>query len=146
MKEYKETKYEFVDTNILVYAYDESAGQKHITAKRILENLWKKGNGALSTQVFQEFFVVVTKKVKNPLDYNTAAQIISDLSFWKVYTIEVSDILEAIKISQRYKISFWDSLIICSAKNLGCSILWSEDLNSGQYFGKLKVLNPFLQS
>lgn len=104
----------------------------------------KERNGALSTQVLQEFFVVVTKKVKNPISLDTAFQIISDLKLWKVATIKVEDILEAIKFSQRYKISLWDALILCSAINLGCSIVWSEDLNSGQYFGKIKVVNPFL--
>lgn len=98
----------------------------------------------LSTQVLQEFFVVVTKKVKNPLSFDSAFQIISDLKLWKVATIEVEDILEAIKLSQRYKISLWDALILCSAINLGCSVIWSEDLNSGHYFGKIKVVNPFL--
>jgi len=142
----KESNYQFVDTNILVYAYDKSAGEKHVVAKQIVEELWKERNGALSTQVLQEFFVVVTKKVKNPITFDTAFQIISDLKLWKVATIEVEDILEAIKFSQRYKISFWDALILCSAINLGCSIVWSEDLNSGQYFGKIKVVNPFLSS
>ncbi len=140
----KESNYQFVDTNILVYAYDKSAGDKHPVAKQIVEKLWKERNGALSTQVLQEFLVVVTKKVKNPLSFDSAFQIISDLSLWKVVTIEVKDILEAIKLSQRYKISFWDALILCSAINLRCSVVWSEDLNSGQYFGKIKVVNPFL--
>ena len=143
----KESNYQFVDTNILVYAYDKSAGgEKHVIAKQIVEKLWKERNGALSTQVLQEFFVVVTKKVKNPLSFDSAFQIISDLKLWKVATIEVKDILEAIKLSQRYKISFWDALILCSAINLGCSVIWSEDLNSGEYFGKIKVVNPFLSS
>ncbi len=140
----KESNYQFVDTNILVYAYDKSAGEKHKVAKQIVEKLWKERNGALSTQVLQEFFVVVTKKVKNPLSFDSAFQIISDLGLWKVATIELKDILDAIKLSQRYKISFWDALILCSAINLECSIIWSEDLSSGQYFEKIKVINPFL--
>lgn len=139
----KDSNYQFVDTNILVYAYDKSAGEKHKVAKQIVEKLWKERNGALSTQVLQEFFVVVTKKVKNPLSFESASQIISDLKLWKVATIEVKDILEAIKLSQRYKISLWNALILCSAINLGCSVIWSEDLNSGQYFEKIKVVNPF---
>ncbi|KUK07927.1 MAG: hypothetical protein XD49_2034 [Caldanaerobacter subterraneus] len=57
--------------------------------------------------------------------------------------IDIKDILEAIRVSQRYVISFWDSLIIVSAVNLDCEIIWSEDLNSGQYFGKVRVQNPF---
>lgn len=134
---------QFVDTNILVYAYDVSAGKKHEIAKELLKELWDTRRGCLSTQVLQEFYVTITKKVKKPLSSSQASQIISDLGVWKLDTPDVGDILEAIKISQRYMISFWDSLIICSAINLNCDIIWSEDLNSEQYFDKVKVINPF---
>ncbi|KYO66572.1 hypothetical protein ATZ99_12000 [Thermovenabulum gondwanense] len=135
---------QFVDTNILVYAHDISAGRKHEIGKKLLKELWETRNGCLSTQVLKEFYVIVTKKVKKPLSPFEASQIISDLGFWKLDIPNVNDILKAIQISNRYKISFWDSLIICSALNLECKIIWSEDLNSGQYFDKLKVVNPFL--
>jgi predicted nucleic acid-binding protein len=134
---------QFVDTNILVYAYDVSAGKKHEIAKELLKELWDTRRGCLSTQVLQEFYVTITKKVKKPLSPLQTSQIISDLGVWKLDTPDVGDILEAIRISQRYMISFWDSLIICSAINLNCDIIWSEDLNSEQYFDKVKVINPF---
>ncbi|TZE82633.1 PIN domain-containing protein [Calorimonas adulescens] len=134
---------QFVDTNILVYGYDVSAGKKHEIAKELLKELWDTRRGCLSTQVLQEFYVTITKKVKKPLSPSQASQIISDLGVWNLDTPDVGDILEAIKISQRYIISFWDSLIICSAINLDCDIIWSEDLNSEQYFDKVKVINPF---
>ncbi|WP_045410796.1 PIN domain-containing protein [Thermoanaerobacterium saccharolyticum] len=135
---------QFVDTNILVYAHDISAGRKHEIAKKLLKDLWNTRNGCLSTQVLSEFYVTITKKVKRPLSPSQASQIISDLGLWKLDIPNVEDILDAIQISQRYMISFWDSLIVCSAINLDCSIIWSEDLNSGQYFDKVKVVNPFL--
>lgn len=134
---------QFVDTNILVYAHDVSAGKKHEIAKNLLKDLWNNRNGCLSTQVLSEFYVTITKKVKTPLSPLQASQIISDLGLWKLDIPNVEDILDAIQISQRYMISFWDSLIVCSAINLDCSIIWSEDLNSGQYFDKVKVVNPF---
>lgn len=134
---------QFVDTNILLYAYDVSAGKKHEIAKELLKELWDTRKGCLNTQVLQEFYVTITKKVKKPLSPSQASQIISDLGVWNLDTPDVGDILEAIKISQRYIISFWDSLIICSAINLDCDIIWSEDLNSEQYFDKVKVINPF---
>ncbi|AAM25708.1 twitching motility protein PilT [Caldanaerobacter subterraneus subsp. yonseiensis KB-1] len=134
---------QFVDTNVLVYAYDVSAGEKHEIAKELLKELWYERNGCLSTQVLQEFYVTITKKVKKPLSPVEAAEIISDLRSWKLSVIDIKDILEAIRVSQRYMISFWDSLIIVSAVNLDCEIIWSEDLNSGQYFGKVRVQNPF---
>ncbi|MGF7399206.1 PIN domain-containing protein [Thermoanaerobacterium thermosaccharolyticum] len=129
---------------MLVYAHDISAGRKHEIAKKLLKDLWNTRNGCLSTQVLSEFYVTITKKVKRPLSPSQASQIISDLGLWKLDTPNVEDILDAIQISQRYMISFWDSLIVCSAINLDCSIIWSEDLNSGQYFDKVKVVNPFL--
>ncbi|WP_434656000.1 PIN domain-containing protein [Thermoanaerobacterium thermosaccharolyticum] len=135
---------QFVDTNILVYAHDISAGRKHEIAKKLLKDLWNTRNGCLSTQVLSEFYVTITKKVKRPLSPSQASQIISDLGLWKLDIPNVEDILDAIQISQRYMISFWDSLIVRSAINLDCSIIWSEDLNSGQYFDKVKVVNPFL--
>ncbi|MCP2239545.1 putative nucleic acid-binding protein [Thermoanaerobacterium thermosaccharolyticum] len=128
----------------MVYAHDISAGRKHEIAKKLLKDLWNTRNGCLSTQVLSEFYVTITKKVKRPLSPSQASQIISDLGLWKLDTPNVEDILDAIQISQRYMISFWDSLIVCSAINLDCSIIWSEDLNSGQYFDKVKVVNPFL--
>lgn len=126
------------------YAHDISAGRKHEIAKKLLKDLWNKRNGCLSTQILSEFYVTITKKVERPLSPSQASQIISDLGLWKLDTPNVEDILDAIQISQRYMISFWDSLIVCSAINLDCSIIWSEDLNSGQYFDKVKVVNPFL--
>lgn len=125
-------------------AHDISAGRKHEIAKKLLKDLWNTRNGCLSTQVLSEFYVTITKKVERPLSPSQASQIISDLGLWKLDTPNVEDILDAIQISQRYMISFWDSLIVCSAINLDCSIIWSEDLNSGQYFDKVKVVNPFL--
>lgn len=138
------TNLQFVDTNILVYAYDISAGKKHEIAKELLEKLWNTKFGCLSTQVLEEFYVTVTKKVKKPLSFSEVSQIISDFASWKLDSPDISDILEAIKISERYMISFWDALVICSAMNLGCNVIWSEDLNSNQYFEKVKVINPFL--
>lgn len=134
---------QFIDTNILVYAHDVSAGKKHEIAKELLKGLWYERSGCLSTQVLQEFYVIITRKVKKPLIPSEAAEVISAFKSWKLNIIDFEDILDAIKVSQRYMISFWDSLIIVSAINLDCNIIWSEDLNSGQYFSKVKVQNPF---
>jgi len=83
-------------------------------------------------------------KVKQPVSPLEASQIISDFGVWKLDRPDIGDILEAIRISQRYMISFRDSLAITSAINLNCDVIWSEDLNLNQYFNKVKVINPFL--
>jgi len=133
----------FVDTNILVYAHDVSAGIKHATAKKLIQELWENKTGCLSIQVMQEFYVSVTQKVPNPMDYVNAIGIIRDLTYWKVHEPKNEDVLNAVDIQQRYQISFWDSMILQSALQLECSLLWSEDLNPGQVYESVKLINPF---
>lgn len=134
----------FLDTNIVVYAHDISAGEKHKTAISIMENLWDSGLGLISTQVVQEFFVSVTKKIPKPLDMKLAKEIISDLLRWDVVTNERDSILEAIEIHVRHKYSFWDSMIIESAIRGGASLLLSEDLSDRQIIDGVTIKNPFL--
>lgn len=134
---------QFVDTNVLVYAHDKSAGKKHERAKALIAGLWDSGNGCVSIQVLEEFYVTVVQKVPNPLEPEVACQIISDLSQWHVHVPDVDDILEAVRVQQRNKLSFWDSLIIWSAKSLGCEVVWTEDLSHGRSYEGVKVLSPF---
>jgi predicted nucleic acid-binding protein len=137
-------KKEFIDTNVLVYAYNTSDMEKQAKAQTLLAGLWDSERGCLSMQVFQEFYTIVTRKIPNPLPAETAAIVIEDLGNWDYHIPDVSDVLEAIKIQQRNHLSFWDSLIITSAKKLGCEIIWSEDLSHGQLYEGVRVLNPFL--
>lgn len=134
---------QFLDTNILVYAHDLSAGNKHIRAKELVRELWQSGEGCLSIQVLQEFYVNVTQKVAKPLSAEVAAQIIADLSRWLVHHPGVEDVLDAIRLQGRYQIAFWDAMIVASAIQLGCQTLWSEDLNPGQSYDQVRVLSPF---
>ncbi|MEW6171612.1 MAG: PIN domain-containing protein [Bacillota bacterium] len=134
---------QFVDTNILVYAHDISAAEKHTIAKTLVSEIWRSGNGCLSVQVLQEFYVTVTQKVRKPLSPENASRIIADLSFWHVHAPDATDVLRGIEIQQRYKISFWDAMIIRSAKVLGGAIIWSEDLPPGQFYEDVRVVNPF---
>jgi predicted nucleic acid-binding protein len=133
----------FVDTNILVYAYDRTAGPKHTAAVRLMEQLWENENGCLSIQVLQEFFVSTTKKIPLPLESEVVRDIISDFSHWRVHTPEASDLLQAIDLHRNYLISFWDAMVLQSAVRFNCSHLLSEDLNAGQTYSSVKVINPF---
>ena len=135
---------QFIDTNVLVYAHDLSAGEKNTRAGRLIEELWETHQGCLSIQVLQEFYVTVTRKVPQPLAVTRATQIITDLGFWHIHTPGVTDILRAIDIQQKNRISFWDALVLQSALALGCKVVWSEDLNSGQLYDEVKVINPFV--
>ena len=134
---------QFLDTNILIYAHDRSAEDKQIRARELVRELWQSGEGCLSIQVLQEFYVNVTQKVSKPLSGEVAAQIIADLSLWPIHRPGPQDILDAIRLQSRYQITFWDAMIIASAIQMGCQTLWSEDLNPGQVYDQVTVRNPF---
>lgn len=134
---------QFVDTNVLVYAHDRSAGEKHTRARELVLALWESGDGCLSVQVLQEFYVTVTRKVADPIGLHMAAQLVADLGAWTVHRPGVEDVLDAIRLQARYAISFWDAMILTSAGQLSCDMLWSEDLNAGQTYGAVEVRNPF---
>lgn len=134
---------QFVDTNVFVYAHDSSAGEKRLKAQALIRDLWQSGEGCLSIQVLQEFYVNVTQKVARPMTPDEAANTIANLSVWHVHCPGAEDVLDAIRLQGRYQVSFWDAMIVTSAIQLGCERLWSEDLNAGQVYGTVTVLNPF---
>jgi predicted nucleic acid-binding protein len=134
---------QFVDSNVLIYAQDLSAGAKHDRARELMAQLWADRAGGLSIQVFQEFYVNITRKVAQPMTPEAAAEIIADLAVWQVHRPDVSDVLEAIRIQTSQQLSFWDAMILTSAHQLGCEVLWSEDLSAGQIYEGVKVRNPF---
>ena len=133
----------FVDTNILIYAYDSSAGEKHKTAATIVNDLWETGLGILSTQVLQEFFVNVTAKIPKPLNEGVAKGIVSDLLTWEIVVSDGQAILTGVDIHVKYKCSFWDALIIEAAIRSGSHLLLSEDLSEGQIIEGVTIRNPF---
>ena len=133
----------FVDTNILLYAHDESAAGKRDRARALVEQLWESRDGCLSVQVLQEFFVSVTRKIAKPLDTETAKGIVADYSRWHLHVPAGDDVLAAIGIHQHTGISFWDAMIVRSAAEIGCAVLYSEDLNAGQEYSGVRVENPF---
>lgn len=134
---------QFVDTKVLVYAHDRSAGEKRERARALLTDLWRSGDGCLSVQVLQEFYVAVTRRLAAPLSRGTARRVVYMLSSWTVHTPHPADVVQAIAIQERYDISFWDAMVVRSAAVLGCSVLWSEDLNAGQTYAGVEVRNPF---
>lgn len=135
---------EFIDTNVLVYAFDASAGYKRAAAERLLERLWNTGSGCLSVQVLQEFFVIVTDKVAQPLSTDEAADRIREFARWRIFAPGAEDVLAAITLKKQMKISFWDAMIVLAAAESGCDVLWTEDLNDGELLGGVRVRNPFL--
>jgi predicted nucleic acid-binding protein len=132
----------FVDTNILMYAHDTSAGKKHEQAKALVEELWRDRTGVVSTQVLQELAVNLRRKAKKPLDAKATRDVVSDYLAWQVVVYGGDSILEAIDLETRYQISFWDALVIQAAQASGASVLYSEDLSADQLYAGMRVVNP----
>jgi predicted nucleic acid-binding protein len=134
---------EFVDANVLVYAFDSSAARKQQAALQLLERLWESGNGCVSIQVLQEFFVTITKKVPKPLPVDDAKARIREFAAWMVFTPTADDILVAIDRHTEAKIGFWDAMIVIAAAESDCDVLWTEELNDGQLLRGVRIQNPF---
>lgn len=133
----------FVDSNILLYAHDSSAGPRHDQAKDLVRSLWQDRTGVLSTQILQEVYVNLRKKGARPLGHADARALIEDYLRWDVVVNTADSVIEATRIEERYQVSFWDALVIQAAQAAGVTTMYSEDLNAGQDYGGVRVVNPF---
>jgi predicted nucleic acid-binding protein len=136
----------FVDTNILIYAYDKSAAHKRDIARRRVTDLWESGQGVLSTQVLQEFFVTATRKIEKPLPIDVARGIVSDLLHWHVIVNGGEDILDGISLHMKHSLSLWGAMIVQAAIKGKCTTLLSEDLAHDQTIAGVTIRNPFLEA
>ncbi|MES9990523.1 MAG: PIN domain-containing protein [Candidatus Thiodiazotropha sp.] len=134
----------FVDTNVLIYAYDLASGVKRKRAAETVKALWSNGNGVLSTQVLQEFYVNVTRKIGHPITPDKARSILATYLAWQVEVIRPDSVLRASEIQERHKISFWDAMIVVAAIQSGAMKILSEDLNHGQLVEGVLIENPFI--
>ncbi|HMA86561.1 MAG TPA: PIN domain-containing protein [Desulfosalsimonadaceae bacterium] len=134
----------FFDTNILVYLFDEDNPDKKARAQMLLEEETAAGQVLLSTQVLQEFYVAVTRKLGVPLSPEKAEDVVCQLIMLPLVEINSRHILGAIARSRNLQYSFWDALIIEAAISGGAGILLTEDLQHGQTIGSLEIQNPFL--
>ncbi|HEY1184826.1 MAG TPA: PIN domain-containing protein [Bryobacteraceae bacterium] len=130
-----------MDTNILIYAHDRSAGGKHTAAVQLLSHLFEQGAGALSVQVLSEFYAVAVGKLGMNSQY--AEDAVADLGSWMIHRPSHEDVLRASRLFRRYKIGWWDAMLLNSALELGCTTLWSEDFQDGRRYGSLTLRNPF---
>jgi predicted nucleic acid-binding protein len=134
----------FLDTNILVYCFDSSDRVKKEKATQILENLWETSNGVLSFQVLKEFFVTVTAKLPEKMDFKSAKAAILDLFSWNIYMEDRSSLEKTLEIVQKYHLSFWDANIISAAILSQCNKIYSEDLRHDQVIEGVQIINPLL--
>lgn len=133
----------FIDTNILLYGYDLDAPEKRALAIHWLERGWSEpGSTAISVQVLQEF---VVNFVKAGHGLNEAKKVTDDFSLWHVVDLNLPLFKLGITIQLRWKLSLWDAMIIAAAKTCGAPILLTEDLNHGQDYDGVRVINPFME-
>ena len=120
----------FVDSNILIYAHDLDAGAKQIRAAARLRELWESGSGRMSTQVLQEFCVNVTRRIVRPLSGAAAREVVRNYAFWVQSPITPATVIRASEISEAWKLSFWDSMILAAAEQSAATELLTEDSQS----------------
>jgi len=135
----------FVDTNILMYAHDTTAGAKHQRARALVEELWRDRSGVVSTQVLQELCVNLRRQAGRPLDSKATRDIVADYLSWRVVVNGGDSILEALELQERYQISFWDALVVGAAESSGADVLYSEDFSDGQSYGSVRAVNPLAE-
>jgi len=131
----------FLDSNILVYTDDTGAPEKQAQALDLLERCRIEQSGVVSTQVLQEYFVTSTKKLK--VSVEVARRKTELFGHFNLVRIGLEDILAATDLHHAHQISFWDALIVRAALRSGCSILFSEDLQTGRRINGLEIVNPF---
>lgn len=137
----------FIDTNIFVYSFDESSKTKQKTAKQLIQSGLESGQGTISYQVIQEFLNVATKKFEHPLDSDDAKIFVSNTlrPLLRVHS-SIELFSKGLEIQKRYRLGFYDSLIIAAAAMASCRVIYSEDFQDGFTIDKLKIVNPFLKA
>ena len=131
----------FLDTNVLIYLFDDDSPAKQARALALLDE--ERDRIVLSTQVLGEFYVTVTRKLEVPLPADAAAQAVENLTRFEIASVTADLVRAAIRRSRSSLLSYWDSLIVETARNAGAKVLYTEDLQHGQEIDGLRIANPF---
>lgn len=131
----------FLDTNVLAYTDDRRSPEKQAIALDLVKRCHKQRDGVVSTQVLQEYFVTVTGKFRLPIEI--ARRKTELFSRFDLVVIRPEDILAAIDLHRAHQFSLWDALVVRAALRSECSVLYSEDLQTGRRVGNLEIVNPF---
>ena len=135
----------FLDTNILVYAYDQHEPHKQRKAQELITDGIEKENLLISVQVLGEFFNAVTRHIPQPMTPDEAQEIIAAISILPVQEIDLAMVNRAIDTHKTYRISYWDALIVTAAERAACTLILSEDLSDSQAYHNMVVRNPFTE-
>jgi predicted nucleic acid-binding protein len=134
----------FVDTNVLVYAFDKSRSPKKRVAQRLISELMEEDRLRVSTQVLQELFVTLTRKVSQPCSSAEALAVLEDLTAWPLMAVDYAAIRAAVGLAGQAKLSFRDALVVVAAARTGAAVLYTEDMSDGQEILGVRVSNPFV--
>lgn len=133
----------FVDTNVLVYRHNAADAAKQTRAESWITCIVDLRAGRLSFQVLQELYATLTRKLQPKLARQEARDIIRLLASWNPLAVDLHLIKQAWDLQDRYSLSWWDALIVAAAQASGCRVLLTEDLQAGQVFGTVRVIDPF---
>jgi predicted nucleic acid-binding protein len=134
----------FADANVLVYARDTDHPQKQQLANEWMAHLWRSGRGRTSVQVLNEYYWIVTRKLRAPMSRQDARQDIIDLDAWRPLVLDDGIIRRAWQVEERYQLAYWDALVVAASQLAGCRYLLTEDLEHGQVLGSVEVVDPFV--
>ena len=133
----------FVDTNVLVYAFDRSGSAKQRAAQRLMNELMEQDRLRVSTQVLQELYVTLTRKARACCSSGEALAVLEDLAAWPLMVVDYGAIRAAVRLGEQAKLTFWDALVVVAAARSGAAVLYTEDMNDGQEILGVRVRNPF---
>lgn len=133
----------FVDTNVLVYRHDGSDPARQARAEDWIVHLVRGRSARISFQVLQELYSTLTRKLKPAFDAREAQGIVRDLAVWRPETVDLAILERGWLLQERYALSWWDALIVAAAQSCACRGLLTEDLQHGQSFGRVRVIDPF---
>ena len=131
----------FVDTNVLLYAGSNAAEDR--AKRQVARELLSRPDIALSAQVLQEFYAVAVAKQRLQMTHEEALAVLQSLASFPVCPITRELVMDAVQLWQRYQISYWDAAIVAATKQMGCTAVYSEDMNPGQSYDGVTVVNPF---
>ena len=131
----------FLDTNVLLYTDSRDAPAKRERALDVLAEQRRARTGVLSLQVLQEYFVAATRKLG--VDVAVARRKVELFANHHLVVLDVDDVLAAIDLHRLHQLSFWDALIVRAAKEGGCPVLYTEDLQDGRLIDGVRIVNPF---
>lgn len=136
----------FVDTNVLVYARDASEPAKQSRAAEWIGQLWRDESGRVSTQVLSEYYVTMTRKLHPGLSPDEAWDDVDALLSWRPLAVDSAALKRGREVERRFRLSWWDSLVVAAAQVQGCTLLLSEDLQDRSDYAGVVVRNPFADS